>query len=116
MTVVLYRPSLDARSGAGQLLEMQWRGLSAAGIPALICYCAVLLYSIRVPHRISRDGPKELHSFTKAHMLALVIYAIASTFGNHAYTTYLPALAGLSAAIDDLAQRLQSTRPDPQVA
>ena len=26
MTVVLYRPSLDARSGAGQLLEMQWRG------------------------------------------------------------------------------------------
>ena len=28
VTVVLYRPSLDARSGAGQLLEMQWRGLT----------------------------------------------------------------------------------------
>ena len=35
MTVVLYRPSLDARSGAGQLLEMQWRGLNAAGMPAV---------------------------------------------------------------------------------
>ena len=31
MTVVLYRPSLDARSGAGQLLEMQWRGLRCRG-------------------------------------------------------------------------------------
>lgn len=29
--VILYRPSLDARSGAGQLLATQWRGLVAAG-------------------------------------------------------------------------------------
>lgn len=36
MTVVLYRPSLDARSGAGQLLTMQWRGLTAAGVPTLL--------------------------------------------------------------------------------
>ncbi len=36
MRVVLYRPSLDARSGAGQLLQMQWRALAAAGVPALI--------------------------------------------------------------------------------
>ena len=34
--VVLYRPSLDARSGAGQLLAAQWRGLVAAGTPALL--------------------------------------------------------------------------------
>jgi glycosyltransferase involved in cell wall biosynthesis len=39
MTVVLYRPSLDARSGAGQLLEMQWRGLTADGVPTVIA-CA----------------------------------------------------------------------------
>jgi glycosyltransferase involved in cell wall biosynthesis len=39
MTVVLYRPSLDARSGAGQLLEMQWRGLTAAGVPTVLA-CA----------------------------------------------------------------------------
>ena len=36
MTVVLYRPSLDARSGAGQLLTMQWRGLTATGVPTLL--------------------------------------------------------------------------------
>jgi glycosyltransferase involved in cell wall biosynthesis len=36
VTVVLYRPSLDARSGAGQLIEMQWRGLSAAGIDTIV--------------------------------------------------------------------------------
>jgi glycosyltransferase involved in cell wall biosynthesis len=36
VTVVLYRPSLDARSGAGQLLEMQWRGLVNAGVPAIV--------------------------------------------------------------------------------
>jgi glycosyltransferase involved in cell wall biosynthesis len=39
MRVVLYRPSLDARSGAGQLLEMQWRGLTAAGVPTVLA-CA----------------------------------------------------------------------------
>ncbi len=36
MSVVLYRRSLDARSGAGQLLEMQWRGLRAAGVDVLL--------------------------------------------------------------------------------
>jgi len=39
MTVVLYRANLDARSGAGQLLEMQWRGLTAAGVPTVLA-CA----------------------------------------------------------------------------
>jgi glycosyltransferase involved in cell wall biosynthesis len=39
MTVVLYRPNLDARSGAGQLLEMQWRGLTADGVQTVIA-CA----------------------------------------------------------------------------
>jgi O-antigen ligase len=89
---------------------------SEAGIPALFFYCAVLLYAIRVPLRITRHGPQELRSFTTAHMLALVIYVIASTFGNHAYTTYLPALAGLSAAMNDLARRLQPTQVNPQQA
>jgi hypothetical protein len=85
---------------------------SEAGIPALFFYCAVLLYAIRAPLRIKRNGPQELHSFATAHMLTLVIYVIASTFGNHAYTTYLPALAGLSAAMNELAQRLQPARVD----
>jgi glycosyltransferase involved in cell wall biosynthesis len=48
MKVVLYRPSLDARSGAGQLLEMQWRALDAAGIPTLIaCERGALKFWLR---------------------------------------------------------------------
>jgi glycosyltransferase involved in cell wall biosynthesis len=58
VTVVLYRPSLDARSGAGQLLEMQWRGLTAAGVPAAIaCERGALKFWLRTgvrPHRRSR--------------------------------------------------------------
>lgn len=37
--VVLYRPSLNPHSGAGQLLAMQWRGLTSAGVPTLLA-CA----------------------------------------------------------------------------
>jgi glycosyltransferase involved in cell wall biosynthesis len=52
--VVLYRPSVDARSGAGQLLEMQWRGLTSAGAPALLaCGRGALKFWLRtgVPAR-----------------------------------------------------------------
>jgi glycosyltransferase involved in cell wall biosynthesis len=61
VTVVLYRPSLDARSGAGQLLEMQWRGLDAAGIPALIaCDRGALKFWLRTGVRAHRRSVPEL--------------------------------------------------------
>jgi glycosyltransferase involved in cell wall biosynthesis len=61
VTVVLYRPSLDARSGAGQLLEMQWRGLSAAGIPALIaCERGALKFWLRTGVRAHRRSVRKL--------------------------------------------------------
>ncbi len=61
MTVVLYRPSLDARSGAGQLLEMQWRGLAAAGVPALIaCERGALKFWLRTGVRARRRSVPEL--------------------------------------------------------
>jgi glycosyltransferase involved in cell wall biosynthesis len=61
MTVVLYRPSLDARSGAGQLLEMQWRSLDAAGIPALIaCERGALKFWLRTGVRARRRSVQEL--------------------------------------------------------
>ena len=56
MTVVLYRPQLDARSGAGQLLEMQWRGLTAAGVPTLlVCERGALKFWLRTGVR-ARSG------------------------------------------------------------
>jgi glycosyltransferase involved in cell wall biosynthesis len=61
MTVVLYRPSLDARSGAGQLLEMQWRGLAAAGIPALLaCERGALRFWLRTGVRARRRSASQL--------------------------------------------------------
>jgi glycosyltransferase involved in cell wall biosynthesis len=61
MTVVLYRPSLDARSGAGQLLEMQWRGLVAAGIPALLaCERGALRFWLRTGVRARRRSATQL--------------------------------------------------------
>lgn len=61
MTVVLYRPSLDARSGAGQLLEMQWRGLSAAGVNTLLaCDRGALKFWLRTGVRARRRSVAEL--------------------------------------------------------
>ncbi|HUQ52670.1 MAG TPA: glycosyltransferase family 4 protein [Gammaproteobacteria bacterium] len=61
MTVVLYRPSLDARSGAGQLLEMQWRGLVAAGVPALLgCERGALRFWLRTGVRAHRRSAQQL--------------------------------------------------------
>ncbi|HET7923988.1 MAG TPA: glycosyltransferase family 4 protein [Rhodanobacteraceae bacterium] len=55
MTVVLYRPSFDARSGTGQLLTMQWRGLNAAGVPTLLaCERGALKFWLRTGVRARR--------------------------------------------------------------
>lgn len=61
MTVVLYRPSLDARSGAGQLLRMQWQGLSAAGVETLLaCDRGALKFWLRSGVRARRRSVAEL--------------------------------------------------------
>jgi UDP-glucose:(heptosyl)LPS alpha-1,3-glucosyltransferase len=55
VNVVLYRPSLDARSGAGQLLAMQWRGLTAAGVQTqLACERGALKFRLRTGVRVQR--------------------------------------------------------------
>jgi len=58
---VLYRPSLDARSGAGQLLTMQWRGLTAAGVPALLaCERGALKFWLRTGVRARRRSASQV--------------------------------------------------------
>jgi glycosyltransferase involved in cell wall biosynthesis len=52
MQVLLYRRSLDLRSGAGQLLHMQMRGLAAASVPAMIaCSRGALKFWLRTGFR-----------------------------------------------------------------
>jgi glycosyltransferase involved in cell wall biosynthesis len=53
--VLLYRPSLDYRSGAGQLLWMQLRGLRDAGVHAqLACERGALRFLLRTGVRVRR--------------------------------------------------------------
>jgi glycosyltransferase involved in cell wall biosynthesis len=61
MTVVLYRPSLDARSGAGQLLEMQWRGLTAAAVPTVLaCERGAFRFWLRTGVRARRSSAADV--------------------------------------------------------
>ena len=65
MTVLLYRPSLDFTSGAGQLMHMQLRALRAAGVRAEIgCERGALRFLLRsgtaarrLPRGCSARGP-----------------------------------------------------------
>jgi len=57
MNVLLYRRSLDLRSGAGQLLQMQLRGLEAAGTSAVVaCDRGALKFWLRTGIRPRRLG------------------------------------------------------------
>src|SRR5688572_31467085 len=61
MTVVLYRRNVDARSGAGQLLTMQWRGLTAAGVPTLLaCDRGALRFWLRTGVRARSRSASEI--------------------------------------------------------
>ena len=72
MTVVLYRPSLEARSGAGQLLAMQWRGLTAAGVPTLLaCARGALKFWLRTGVRARRRSAADIERL-RAHGAILV--------------------------------------------
>lgn len=61
MTVVLYRPRLDPRSGVGQLLAMQWRGLTSAGLPTLLaCARGGLKFWLRTGVRARRRSSADI--------------------------------------------------------
>jgi glycosyltransferase involved in cell wall biosynthesis len=96
MTVVLFRPSLDARSGAGQLLALQRRGLEAAGVPAIIaCERGALKFWLRTGVRVRRRSVAQVErlrgqrAFVVDHGLCLpgadivFVHNLASEAGRH---------------------------------
>lgn len=59
--VLLYRPSLDLRSGAGQVMLAQLEGLRAAGVDArLACERGALRFWLRTGVRASRLAPQAI--------------------------------------------------------
>jgi glycosyltransferase involved in cell wall biosynthesis len=75
--VVLYRPSLDARSGAGQLLAAQWRGLLAAGHAAVLAgERGAFKFWLRTGIRARRSSPERVASWQRSGTL-LVDHGLA---------------------------------------
>lgn len=77
---------------------------SECGIPAFICYCAVLVLSFRSNLRLyrqSRDNPalKDVAGLSFCLLAGILVYAVGTIFFHIAYTGYLPELAGFSLAL-----------------
>jgi hypothetical protein len=77
---------------------------SECGIPAFICYCAVLYLSFRSNlrlYRLSRDNPalKDVAGLSYCLLAGLVVYAVSTFFFHIAYGDGVPTLAGFSLAL-----------------
>jgi glycosyltransferase involved in cell wall biosynthesis len=96
MTVVLYRPALEARSGTGQLLAMQWRGLTSAGVPTLLaCARGGLKFWLRTGVRARRRSAADIeqlraqgamlldHGLTFPSAELVFVHNLAAEAGRH---------------------------------
>jgi O-antigen ligase len=74
------------------------------GIPAFVCYCAVLLLCFRLNYtlyRATRDHPayRDVAALTFTLLSATVVYSVATFFFHMAYTGSLPWVSGLTLAV-----------------
>lgn len=89
---------------------------SECGIPALICYCALLWFCIRTNYRLfrttqDRPGAEDVHAITFCLLLSSVVYAVCTFFDHVAYTGILPTIGGLSIALKLATDALPGLRP-----
>ena len=88
-----------------------WRGThntytqvsSEAGFPGLIFYVACLVLCLRLNRRvyresIGREGLEDYAGLSFCMLLSTVAYAVSTFFDHVAYTSYLPIIAGITAA------------------
>lgn len=105
-----------ARIEIGQGLHTGWQGThntytqisSEAGVPALIVFVCMIVFSIRAVRVLSqrakksplpRDRVKEVLDITFALNASLIFYAVCVCFDYIAYSATLPILAGLTIAL-----------------
>jgi hypothetical protein len=77
---------------------------SECGIPAFLCYFAVIVLSIRLNYKVwkrFRNRPKsaDITSLAVALLSGAVVYSVTSFFFHMAYTGTLPLLAGQTVAL-----------------
>jgi len=82
---------------------------SECGIPAFVCYCAVIFYSLRLNYRLlkaSRKYPEyaKFEGFAATLLSSMMVYCICTFFFHMAYTGTLPGIAGLTLAVHYAAQ------------
>jgi len=88
---------------------------SECGIPAFICYCAVLVLSFRSNWRLyrqSRDNPglKDVANLSFCLLVGVLVYAVSTFFFHIAYSGGLPQLAGFTLALQLVAEPLGVSR------
>jgi O-antigen ligase len=84
---------------------------SECGIPAFICYCAVLALCFRTNWRLyrwSRDNPvlKDVTNLSFCLLAGTLVYAVSTFFFHIAYSGGLPTLAGFTLALQLTAEPL----------
>jgi O-antigen ligase len=88
-----------------------------AGLPALICYLAALIWCLRRTYSISNMGRAQetlgdVSTMAYYLWLALIAFAVTACFSSVAYLAYFPTLAGLSVALSRCVDtQLASTQP-----
>jgi len=88
---------------------------SECGIPALICYCAVLVFCFRSNwwlYRQSRYNPalKDVAPLSFCLLASALVYAVSTFFFHIAYSGALPMQAGFSLALRLAAEPLLTSR------
>ena len=88
---------------------------SECGIPAFICYCAVLAFCFRSNWRLyqqSRDNPvlKDVEGLSFCLLASAMVYAVSTFFFHIAYGASVPMLAGFSLALRLAAEPLLARR------
>jgi O-antigen ligase len=92
---------------------------SECGIPAFICYCAVLVLSFRSNWRLyrrSRNNPalKDVTNLSFCLLAAVLVYSVSIFFFHIAYSGGLPQLAGFSLALRLASEPLLASRDADQ--
>src|SRR4051812_40125085 len=110
MTVVLYRPGLEARSGTGQLLAMQWRGLTSAGVPTLLaCARGALKFWLRTGVRARRRSAADIEQL-RSHGAMLLDHGLPFPSAEIVFVHNLAAEAGRHLPGSETAEAAQLER------
>ena len=94
---------------------------SESGIPGFIFYVATIFVCLRINYRLyrlcsARDDLKEHAGISLCMLLGTVLYMVGTLFFHIAYGTFLPTIAGLTAAIYFITRRDSAALDAPQPA